>query len=324
MESAVGQLQLSPEQAQRVEKLRELAGVSLAGEGTVQASPQAQGRALPNVGRGRLLISLLLILATILPFVGQNLGIGDLPPEQFKPDSPAVTVFERIDNVDNGTLVIVAVEYSPTGASELDDSTNVILRHLLAQGARPVLVSSNAVGLLHARNLLETIVADAEANGIALVENEDYFVIRYLAGGVIGLREFAQSAERIVTTDVEGKPTNLALDSIFDFEMVIVIAERADDLRAWVEQIRPNISSPLIAVTGFSAQPLVQPYLDVDGTSGVQGLVGAIGMLIPMGRCSMIRWGLFHPRRHRLQPIHPRPPMSRLQHWKRRMRLLLM
>src|SRR6185295_8664241 len=102
----------------------------------------------------RLLIAIFLAAAVILPYVVNSLRIGDLPPAQFAAGSREASAFATVDGLHRGDLALIAAEYGPTGAGELDPTLDALLRHTLMRGARPVIVSGNPVGLLHARNVL--------------------------------------------------------------------------------------------------------------------------------------------------------------------------
>ncbi|RMG84465.1 MAG: hypothetical protein D6712_11235, partial [Chloroflexi bacterium] len=165
-------------------------------------------------------------------------------------------------------LVLIAVEYGPTAAAELDSATYAVLQHVLLRSARPVIVSGNPVALLHGQNILQTVLADLELN---LQENHDYYVIRFYAGETIGLRDFVNAPARLLSRDVRGNATNLQASGFDDFAAIVVLAERAEELRAWAEQVAPQTRAQLVAVTGYSAAPLAAPYV-YDG-GAYQGLL---------------------------------------------------
>lgn len=225
----------------------------------------------------RFVISLIVAAAVILPFYVSQLRLGDLPPAGFAAGSSQQIAFDRVDALQNGDLALVAVEYGPTAAAELDSLTEALLRHIFTQGARPVLVSGNPVGLLHANNLLDGINADTRFlirsdRTQPFLPNQDYFVVRYLAGNAVGLRGFSQNAGQYLTSDIRGQATNLAVNSLNDFALMVVVAERAEDVRAWSEQVVPLAGAPVVYATGFSAAPLAEPYVQAQTGAGL--LVG--------------------------------------------------
>ncbi len=214
---------------------------------------------------GRFVISLIVAAGVILPYYVTPLRLGDLPPASFAAGSSQQAAFALVDSLTEADLVLVAVEYGPTGAAELDSLTDALLRHIFTQGARPVLVSGNPVGLLHANNVLDAINADSFFFGRInrsqpFTTNQDYYVVRYLAGNVVGLRGFSQNAAAYLTTDIREQATDLTVNGLSDFSLLVVISERAEDVRNWSEQIVPLANAPVVYATGFSAAPLAAPY----------------------------------------------------------------
>jgi SH3-like domain-containing protein len=225
----------------------------------------------------RLVISLIVAASIILPFYVGQLRLGNLPPAGFATGSAQQAAYDRVESIQSGDLVLVAVEYGPTAAAELDSLTDVLLRHILTRGAVPVVVSGNPVGLLHADNILETINADASFlsrlnRTTAFQANGDYYVLQYLAGNAVGLRSLSQNPAQYLTNDVRGQATNLTVSALSDFALLVVIAERGEDTRAWAEQIVPMAGAPVVFATGFSAAPLAEPY--VQSQTGAGLLVG--------------------------------------------------
>ena len=94
-------------------------------------------RRLPKFDR--ILIGLFLAVAVILPYVVSSLRIGDLPPAQFAAGSRELAVFNQVDSLQAGDLALIAAEYGPTGAGELDPALDALLRHVLLRGAHPVI-----------------------------------------------------------------------------------------------------------------------------------------------------------------------------------------
>ncbi len=218
----------------------------------------------------RLLIAVLLAAALIAPFLVPSLRFGDLPPQIFPAGSAAQTAFDQVDALPAGALVLVGIEYEPTAAAELDGMTDALVRHILMRAAYPVLIGTNPIGILRAENLIASINADSDflarlhAPG-ALEANHDYYIVRYLPGSVIGLRAFSAATANLLLTDIRGQATDLRVRSFTDFALVAVVTDRAEDLRAYAEQIAPLTRAPLVAAVSYGAAPLAQPYAETFG-----------------------------------------------------------
>lgn len=254
---------LSPEQRKRADILRSLAALEAAEH---QAAPT---RRRTRFKIGRLLVAVLVAAAVALPFFPafQSLRIGTLPPARFVEQTLAQAAFTQINAIPDGALVLVAAEYGPTTSAELDGLTEAILRHVLLRGARPVIVSGNAVGLLRADTIMSRV-------GTGLTRNTDYYVGRYIVGDTVGLRAFSENIAELVRVDREGDPTGLTITSLDDFVLIVTIAEQSDGVRGWAEQIAPRTRTPLVFAVSQSAAPLAAPYAEANPDEVVGLLVG--------------------------------------------------
>jgi len=213
----------------------------------------------------RWLMVSLLILGILIPFVA-DVNIGTPPPNRFSVGTTEYEAFFRVETLRPDNLVLVAVEYSATSAGELDELTRALIAHIMQKGARPVIVSSDVIGLSRAENIAETLTSVS-------VRNRAYYPIRYITGGTIGLREISTTPNRIFSVDTHGQPTGLRINSLDDFALGIIIAENVESMRGWMEQIAPLTEMNWIVATGQSAAPLVQTYTDsVESVGGL--LVG--------------------------------------------------
>lgn len=226
---------------------------------------RARRRRRLNIRFDRFIVAIVLAAAVILPFTVPGFRIGSLPPSSFAAGSRGETAFDQIEALDAGDLVLVGVEYGAASAAELDGVTEALLRHIIMKAAYPVLISSNPVGLLRSEARLNTINQDIDFLRAVearqpLVANSDYYIVRYLPGSVIGLRAFSGDTANLLLSDIHGQATNLVVRSMRDFALVAVVTDRAEDLRAYAEQIAPLTRAPLLSAVSYGASPLVEPY----------------------------------------------------------------
>jgi|GEM_PF-3484252 len=222
----------------------------------------------------RLLIAALLALAMFLPFIVPALRIGDPPPSVFAADSLQAAAFAQVNALRRDDLVLLAVEYQPGSAGELDGMTEAILRHVLLRGASPVIISGNPLALMRSESQMAAINADDEFIARLNVQqplerNYEYFITRFLPGGIIGLRAFSQDTANLLTTDIRGQTTNLYIDSIDEFDLVVVISDNGEILRNYAEQVAPYASAPFVAAASYGAAPLIEPYAQSAAVDGL-------------------------------------------------------
>ena len=261
---------LSAAQKKQVELLKDIVGGPLDADDDAPRPTLLSALVLP-----RLLTGLVLFLAVALPFVSPNFAVSDLPPAAFGGEHPAAgRVFALMDGLAAGDWALVGYEYGPTAAGELDALADVLLRHLFARGVQPIIVTSNPAAVVHAQNVLKNIARSVQPAGLRLEANRDYYLLRYLTGGALGLRDLSQNFASVAKVSAKGRLTGLDLRSLDEMALMLLIAERAEDVRQWAEQVAPATDAELVAAIGYAAQPLAEPY--VRQTDGIAGMLVGI------------------------------------------------
>ncbi|NPV67644.1 MAG: hypothetical protein HPY64_10905 [Anaerolineae bacterium] len=237
------------------------------------AEAARRARARSRVKPARVLVTLALLAALVLPFLVDVSALLPLPPAALDPASHG-TLDAAIEELDERSQVLVGFEYGPTAAGEMDALTRALLTHVLLRGARPVIVSTNPAGVLQARNVLADLAADPfilarRGRTAALTMPDDYVILSYLPGGVVGLRALtatstdASALDRgLFAVDLEGRPTGLDIRFLQTaFDLALVFGERGEDVRLWVEQVGAAVKLPLGAAVAAGAEPVARPYL---------------------------------------------------------------
>ncbi len=254
---------LSKAQQQQVELLKDIVG-----GGAAQANEVSGGRirlgapAFSLSAIPRIVGTAVLLLLVSLPFASSDFSEGGLPPAEFQEDRHgATTLYNLLDNLTTDDYVLVAFEYGPAAAGELDSIAELFLRHIVAQGAKPLIVSSNAIAIARARNIIGGINRSVAFSGNELVHLRDYAILRYLPGGSLGLRELSENFADVARVSYKGELTGLEFESLDDMTHIVLIAERAEDMRHWAEQVVTQVErTRLLAASAYAASPLAQIY----------------------------------------------------------------
>jgi hypothetical protein len=295
----VGDAQLTETQRERLAVAQDLTGTTVDAEGritqtqdavavgeaapirttlpmTVVTAPAAPARKKRLYRIDRLLVSLALLLGVGLPFFVQEARIGALPPTTFAAGGSQEAVFEQVDQLDEFDLVLVGLDYGPSAAAELDPMTDALVRHVLLRGARPIFISGNPFGVLRAQSFIDRINADSAFlerinQSQPLEANIEYYAARFLPGSAVGLRAFSEATAALLTVDINAQTRGLNLESLANIALIMLITDRAEDVRAYAEQIAPLATRPLVAAVNYGSAPLAQPYVS-EALSGL--LVG--------------------------------------------------
>ncbi len=283
---------LSQAQQRQVEMLRDIVG----GPAQSQSGSQPRLSAFSLSALPRLLATAFMLLLVALPFVSSDFAEGDLPPADFPESRPGPgALYAALNSLSADDYVLVALEYGPAAAGELDMLADLLLRHIFAKRAKPLIISGNPIAIAHARNLIQRINRSLPSADGRLLDGDDYVILRYLPGGALGARELSENFADVARISARGLPTGLVFAGLDDLAEILLIADSAEDIRIWVEQVLPELADPrLLLATGYAAQPLAQAYADsLDQIAGPlvgirdaytysQKLIASYGVLKPI------------------------------------------
>jgi hypothetical protein len=251
---------------------------------------------IPDIARERrvqawlehLVIPFLILVAVFFPLAaGLFPELGGDPLQSFLGERVSTQqvndTFDLLeDPASESRLVIAAFDYSPARAGELDPIAAAMLRHLVAQGARVLTVSTTPTGSEIAQSVMEKVTADQDYQ-----YGEDYANLGYIPGGATGLRAFATDPWGLFSgTDYLGRvdPASSASAaaglgrSLENADLLLILTGERDDLLGWIEQVgRLDETQSIKMVAGVSAslEPWAQPYYQ-SASGQLDGLVSGI------------------------------------------------
>ena len=212
-------------------------------------TPRAEARK-PDLAIGERLQRLVVTIALILPVLTILLWhplTGSEAPLLTHPDQlgkEAMALYDTIESMNAGDTVLVAFEYGPAEADELDLVAEPILQHLVDRGVRITPVSTQPMGPSVAEKLLSQIGATREQPV-------------YRPGDATGVSQLLANA---------GAP-----------RLILVLTARPTPLRWWVEQAHAR-GQTIVAGVSAAAEIAAGPYLDANADQlqgAISGLSGA-------------------------------------------------
>lgn len=245
--TAATQLQVSPEHQQHASLLRQLA------RGSWEAPPPAAVKeAQPTAGdRSALLLRLALGLLLIIALV-VGILMPTLLPTSALPTTPELRQVNTVLNELNNQSVLVAFEYSPSFAGELNPQAQLFLSELAQNGNRVILMSQYPTGLANVRPL------------VASIDNLEATEIGYIPGEALGLREIASCLNQPSCQTAAGQMIELG-----QVDALIVLTGERDSLINWVEQVEARTTIPMLLGVTEALAPMAQPYVVSDQVDGV-------------------------------------------------------
>jgi len=244
----------------------------LARETQPKAVAQAASQSPLLIQRIIVALVLLILLTGMVMFNVQIFGVPGLVPQEI------VSMHKQVDSLQAGDTILVAIDYEPAFSGEMRFTAIQLIDQLMKQQVPITVVSTVPTGPALADDLIRSINQ----------QNEDYNLdknvenLGYLPGGTISLLEFARNPRRSAPRNTSGEdvwansPVLAGIDNIQDFKRVIVLTDRAEVGRAWVEQVQPLLGDvPLLMVSSAQAGPMLEPYVNSGQVQGmISGLLG--------------------------------------------------
>jgi hypothetical protein len=153
-------------------------------------------------------------------------------------------------NASGGRPVLLAFEYTPALAGELDLQAAIFLRQLSASATPIIVVTQQAAGVPMARQ------ATAGLTGLIVHE------IGFLPGEAVGLRRLGSClGSRPDCDTIYGQPLAPDLQrALAETALVIVITADRSSLVNWIEQVAVQSDVPVVAAVSQSLAPVAAAY----------------------------------------------------------------
>lgn len=232
---------VSAEQTQQARLLRQL----------VQEKSQPPQPDKPAIGvrgiNGLRIIVAILILATLFLGLYGPTFLKSKPPATVP--IPAAALNTAVSNA-AGKTVLIAFEYTPALAGELNQEAAMLLAQLEANNS-PILITSQYVA---GTAVAEEVAAPYEVTLLGFIPGEA-MGLRQL-GDCLGENALVSPCTSLHNLSVR---ENLA-DTLADVSLVIILTGERSSLINWVEQVSVSSDVPLVVGATQALEPLVVPY----------------------------------------------------------------
>jgi hypothetical protein len=244
--------EMTKEQKQQVALLGQLTAAETMDEAPEDSVKPKQTMALQRLALSGAML-LLIVLGWLLP------SYDELLPESMIPDVPraASSAFSSVNSA-AGKPILVAFEYSPAMAGELDVVADTLLRQVASNDSPVITISQFAAG---------TAIAQRVTGQVAGLSIES---LGFVPGEATGLRRLGSCiADAKACESMFGKPLDQqVVDELTTVALVIVLTGERDSLVNWIEQVGTQADTELVAGITQSLGPLSRPYLASEQLGG--------------------------------------------------------
>jgi hypothetical protein len=222
--------------------------------------------------RGRLAVGAVLLLAVLLGLFLPILGVG-LPATSLPPVSANARSAMDILNGLNDQVVLVAFDYSPAVAGEMDPLALMLMGQLARNGNRVLTISQAATGTALADQVIDRF---NESDPLTHLESRS---AGFLSGEAVGLRNLGSCLQTAGSCEtLFGKTLDSAVqDDLANVALVVILSGDQNSLVNWIEQVESqNETLPMVAAVTQPLGPLTIPYWATGQLEGsIIGIPGA-------------------------------------------------
>ncbi len=216
----------------------------------------------------------------IFLFVGLSVLLPKLVPEYFtlpiKASAHSKRVFDEINNLDNGSKVLVSFEYGPSTKPEIHPSSIALLNHLFMKD-----IQVYAVALWPDGNFMATEAFSEVENTFGLQYGIDYVNLGYKPGGEAVVKGIASNIRMMYTADLLGNNINdiemmQSVNKLSDFDFVFSLSAGYPGSKEWVQfGCDPHNIPMSTGCTSIQVTDII-PYVENDQIKGIlSGMPGA-------------------------------------------------
>jgi len=223
---------------------------------------------IEKIGRlDRRIIYLTVALAVILPlFFPLGLPIEVTPPVQ--------QLYDVIEGLPEGSVVMMSIDYDPSGAPELQPATVAILRHCFRRNLKVLVLGLWATGVPLAVQALDDVgvVEFSKEYGV------DFVNFGYKPGGAVTLVNLGRDIHDVCRQDIDGTPVEdlPMMDDVRaagDIGLVISMSMGVPGSDQWIWYYHARYQGNLATAQTAIGAPRYYQYLQ---TGQLVGLIGGM------------------------------------------------
>ena len=212
----------------------------------------------------RRVLYLLVGLAVIIPLL---VPMG-LPVDITK---PVKDVYDKVESLPEGSIVIVSTDYDPGSEAELYPATVAFLEHCFRKNLRVYMIALWPGGQTLGNNAIDEV-----APRYNKVYGVDFINVGYRPGGQVMLLSLGRNVADVVRTDYRGLPIDSfplgrAVKSAKNMNLVMTLSAGDPGVLYWIIYFNARYGIPIACATTAIMAPQQYPYLSSNQLVGLLG-----------------------------------------------------
>jgi hypothetical protein len=193
---------------------------------------------------------------------------------EMKPTPIVLALYDKIESLPEGSRVLLAFDFDPPMAPEVQPMADVITRHVMSKNLKTVFMTLWATGQAQFNLTLQNVI---QAEFAELKDGVDWVNLGYKAGAEGVLNVIRTDFKKMFPTDVNTIPYDSieVLDDIkscSDFDIIISLGGGKPGLKEWVL----FVGDPTGVPTGGGVAAVVAPQLYPYYPRQLFGLLGGV------------------------------------------------
>lgn len=213
----------------------------------------------------RRIIFVLIALAVIIPKI-TGLIIPNLVGQE-----PSRDLFEFVDALPEGSVVIVSFDYDPSTMPELQPMAEAIVRHLFRDGHRIIGMALWPQGASLGQDAMS-----AFADSLGREQYVDWVNMGYKTGGAVTIARLGTSMRAVFPTDRDNVPWDEiplleGVNNLEDIDLVISLSAGDPGIIHWVMMAKDRYGTPVGGGCTAVSAPQLYTYLQTEQMVGLLG-----------------------------------------------------
>lgn len=211
----------------------------------------------------RQVIYALIVVAVIVPLLSKW-------PSSFTATPQPRKVYDFIENLEPGSHVLMAFDFSPDSKAELYPMSVALLEHCFRKGLIPIAMTHWPQGVGMAKKALAEVAAKhGKTSGV------DYALLGFKPGYVNLIINMGEDLKGAFPEDLDGQPTETMIalegvETLRDIDLAIDLAA-GTTVDAWVMYGSDRYDFPLVAAPTAVATPRCYPFVQSKQLVGLLG-----------------------------------------------------